>query len=99
MGTYDPCSIGRIVHYVSYGSPVSADGYQKYPSVCRAAIVTDIPEMLSEGPNDGTSVGLAVLNPTGMFFDREVPYDEWDSTTALPGAVPQGGSWHWPERV
>lgn len=34
-------------------------------------------------------VGLCVLNPTGQFFNRGVPYDE--------GKKP--GTWHWPERV
>ena len=34
-------------------------------------------------------VGLAVLNPTGMFFNREITHDE-------SGTV--GGTWHWPER-
>jgi hypothetical protein len=69
-------SVGRIVHYVSYGTPGG-----EYVSQCRAAIVTDI-------VSDDV-VGLAVLNPTGMFFNRST-YDE-------SGTV--GGSWHWPERV
>jgi len=34
-----------------------------------------------------------------MFFDQDVPYDEWDNGVALEGAQPQGGSWHWPERI
>lgn len=55
-------SIGRVVHYVSHGS---ADG--KYPVACRAAIVTevDLGVPVSLG---GERVGLAVLNPSGVFF-------------------------------
>lgn len=77
-------SVGRIVHYVSYGTPGG-----EYGRECRAAVVTEIVS--------GDVVGLVVLNPTGVFFNR-APYDEWDGTKALKGAVPQGGSWHWPER-
>jgi len=35
-------------------------------------------------------VGLAVLNPTGMFFNPNVMQDETNH---------RGGTWHWPERV
>jgi hypothetical protein len=76
-------SVGRVVHYVSHGTPAREDGTQAYASECRAAIIT---ETYGEGID---TVGLAVLNPTGQFFNRSVPYDE--------GAA--GGSWHWPERV
>jgi hypothetical protein len=82
-------SIGRIVHYISYGTPGG-----EYTSQCRAAVITD----LAQADEDGDIVGLAVLNPTGMFFNRAA-YDEWDSTDTVPGAQPQGGSWHWPERI
>ena len=70
-------SVGRIVHYVSYGTPGG-----EYTSQCRAAIVTEVinPDL----------VGLAVLNPTGMFFNSQITHDE-------SGTV--GGTWHWPERV
>jgi hypothetical protein len=70
-------SVGRIVHYVSYGTPGG-----EYASECRAAIITET--------NTSDTVGLAVLNPTGMFFNRTVVHDE--ETKA-------GGTWHWPERV
>lgn len=91
-------SVGRIVHYVSQGSPVQPDGSQRYPSVRRAAIITEVPELLSEGPNTGPdgyvpSVGLAVLNPTGIHFDRQVPYAEPNGDELEPG------TWHWPARV
>lgn len=66
--------LGDVVHYVSHGS---ADG--TYPRTCRAAIVTD---------SDGSGcVGLAVLNPQGLFFDQAVVPDPDERL---------GGTWHWP---
>ncbi|MFJ6720480.1 hypothetical protein [Streptomyces sp. NPDC091259] len=93
-------SVGRVVHYVSYGTPGG-----EYVSQCRAAVITEVPSFLEAEPFDGCPngtddrwlVGLAVLNPSGMFFSR-ASYDEWDGTDTVPGAEPQGGSWHWPER-
>ncbi len=75
-------SVGRIVHYVSYGTPGG-----EYTSQCRAAIVTEVKDEASE---TGPCVGLAVLNPTGMFFNPHICQDETDK---------RGGTWHWPERV
>ena len=71
-------SIGKIVHYVSYGTPAG-----EYTSQCRAAIVTDT----HARPG---AVSLAVLNPEGMFFNKNVQQDDLHHV---------GGSWHWPERV
>ena len=68
-------SVGRVVHYRSYGTPGG-----EFAPECRAAVVTGV-------VND-TTVHLAVLNPTGMFFNTNVELGE----TA-------GGTWHWPERV
>lgn len=81
-------TVGRVVHYVSRGS---ADG--RFPSVCRAAVVTEVPDLLSGGPNTGPegyvrAASLCVLNPTGQFFDQGVPHS----------AENEGGTWHWPER-
>lgn len=70
-------SVGRIVHYVSH----DASGAE-YVSECRAAIITET--------NTSDTVGLAVLNLTGIFFDRSVGHSENDH---------RGGTWHWPERV
>lgn len=70
-------SVGRIVHYVSYGTPGG-----EYTSQCRAAIITET--------DSSDTVGLAVLNPTGMFFNRTTVHDEDRK---------QGGTWHWPEIV
>lgn len=89
-------TVGRIVHYVSHGTPPREDGSQAHPSVCRAAIVTEVPEYLTAEPFDGCPNGtnglwlasLAVLNPTGMFFNQDCEQDEH---------VHEGGTWHWPE--
>lgn len=59
----DKPSIGRIVHYVSYGTPGG-----EYQKACRAAVITGLYEGSSE-------VALAVLNPTGMFFHQGVMLD------------------------
>lgn len=91
-------SVGRIVHYVSHGTPLREDGTQAFPPKCRAAIITDVPDHLTREPFDGCPNGaegqwiasLAVLNPSGLFFDQGIEQDE-DSHG--------GGTWHWPERV
>lgn len=65
--------VGQAVHYVSMGS---ADG--RYPSLCRAAIVTEIlPETagLPAGTYRANEVGLSVHNPTGQFFNLGVQFD------------------------
>jgi len=72
-------SVGRAVHYVSYGTPGG-----EYDSQCRAATITEV------YPGHSDLVGLAVLNPTGMFFNRSTQQDEDGK---------RGGTWHWPERV
>ena len=87
-------TVGRIVHYVSYGTPVRADGSQAYASLCRAAIVTEVTGRAVRPPDmtetDMHVVGLCVLNPTGQFFNRGVVQME-DGR--------DGGTWHWPERA
>lgn len=96
-------SVGRIVHYVSYGTPPRADGAQAYTSECRAAIVT---EVLGDHPHDelGPRVGLCVLNPTGQFFNRNVAFHDGDPdhvdvpTRLCTTREHAGGTWHWPER-
>ena len=55
--------IAQMVHYQSYGTPAG-----EYLSEPRAAIVTEVEE-------DG-AVGLAVLNPSGLFFQRRIPHAE-----------------------
>lgn len=89
-------SVGRVVHYVSYGTPGG-----EYSKERRAAIVTEIsPESKGEGQE---IVGLAVLNPTGFFFNRGCVHHEAAEThdqTPSGGALNHpGGTWHWPERA
>ncbi|MBF8186333.1 hypothetical protein ITP53_11345 [Nonomuraea sp. K274] len=79
-------SVGRIVHYVSYGTPGG-----EYPSVCRAAVVTEV-DTYQHGPG-GQFVGhvnLAVFNPEGLHFNRAILQSEDEH---------RGGTWHWPERT
>lgn len=60
-------SVGRVVHYTSYGTPGG-----EYGRECRAAIVTEV-----HGGDDQV-VGLCVLNPTGQFFTAAAQRDEGD---------------------
>lgn len=58
-------SIGRIVHYVAYGTPGG-----EYKPEHHAAIITALP-----GPTIDI-VCLCVINPAGpLFFNMSVPYD------------------------
>jgi len=105
-------TVGRIVHYVSYGTPGG-----EYAKECRAAIVTEVsPEGNAKGSN---FVGLCVLNPTGQFFNRSVEYDDGTEQAGDPNCPDaaahgnpfrycacgwlegehKGGTWHWPERA
>ena len=61
-------SVGRVVHYVAYGTP--SGEYQTGAN--RAAIVTDV-----HNPGEPDSVlSICVLNPTGMFFKVGICHDE-----------------------
>ena len=78
-------SIKRVVHYVNIAA---RDGY---PSTCRAAIVTEVPETVEQMDNsDGHVVCLAILHPWGSSFNREVRQSETEH---------HGNTWHWPERT
>lgn len=85
-------SVGRVVHYMARGS---ADGV--FPPVCRAATITEV------NAGDLTVVGLAVANPTGLFFhplsDGGCHQDEPDDHDPGADDPVRGGTWHWPERV
>lgn len=83
-------SVGRIVHYISYGTPGG-----EFVSECRAAVITEVP--LEPAEDAGRElVGLCVMNPTGLFLNRNVPHEE---PVPPPADQPRGGTWHWPERV
>lgn len=83
MSETEPPTVGSIVHYVSHGSPVRADGTQEYPSVCRVAIVTEL------DLNSAYRLGLCVMNPTGFLFrPLETGGAVWDKKPGEPG------TWH-----
>lgn len=105
----DRPTVGRMVHYVSYGTPGG-----EYTPQCRAAVVVEVGQWVTVGtdtppPSDRSegrpiricqqwwyddAVALAVLNPTGLFFNGggavACRHDEIGHN---------GGTWHWPERV
>ncbi len=106
-------SVGRIVHYVSYGTPNG-----EYQAECRAAVITEVGQWVtvaetaadsysrSEGRPIRTveqwyysdAVALTVFNPTGVFFNGAGPVAcKYHEPT--PGSGPAGGTWHWPERT
>ena len=69
-----------MVHYHAYGTPGG-----EYLPAPRAAIITDVPLQTSHVQ----TASLCVLNPTGMFFNQHVPYNE----------EPKPGCWSWPPYV
>lgn len=85
----DMPTVGRIVHYRSFGTPRG-----EFLPACRSAIVTEVnvEERFPELPDD--TVGLCAINPTGVFFHPLAVggcrHDE---------AGVEGGTWHWPERA
>jgi hypothetical protein len=80
-------TVGRIVHYVSHGTPVKPDGTQQFTKQCRAAIVTEVDHAAAERTGR-QAVGLAVLNPAGLFFhslsDGGSGYDPGGETPGDP---------------
>ncbi|MCP9496084.1 MAG: hypothetical protein MSG64_16675 [Pyrinomonadaceae bacterium MAG19_C2-C3] len=68
-------TIGRTVRYVAFGTP----GGEYKAGAERAAIITEV----DEPDNEQSAVGLCVLNPTGLFFNRHVPFGDLV------------GCWHW----
>lgn len=67
-------TVGRMVHYVAYGTP----GQEYEPGAHRAAIITDVVHA------ETGVVSLCILNPKGMFFDKRVPHFEADEH--MPGS-------------
>lgn len=81
----DGLAVRRIVHYVAYGTP----GGEFPAGAYRAAIITQLDNVgLTEPFISSPEVSLCVLNPTGVFFNSEIPYD----------LDQKPGTWHWPER-
>ncbi|MFD5599876.1 hypothetical protein ACFWHR_07440 [Leucobacter sp. NPDC058333] len=71
-------TVGCIVHDHSYGTP----GGEHKPEP-RAAIVTAVNTY-----DETSTVSLAVMNPTGMFFNEHVAYSDASKL----------GHWSWPPR-
>lgn len=86
-------SVGRIVHYVSYGTPNG-----EYTSKCVAAIITEV--VFSENLKRDV-VRLKIFNPDGDFNSPYLDEDDYPARLSKdPGAAPpKPGTWHWPERV
>lgn len=84
-------SVGRVVHYVSYGTPGG-----EYHSRCRAALITEVQQVADVEDLTPSIVGLAVLNPTGLFFH---PIGHENGPCPQNESHHEGGTWHWPERV
>lgn len=80
-------SVGRIVRYVAHGTPVHPDGTQAFPSVMRAAFITEV-----DGDTD--RVGLLVISPTGLHFHSLAD----GGAEYFAGKTAPGGTWQWPER-
>ena len=74
------------MHYVSYGTPKG-----EYTSQCRAAIIAGVQE---DSESYSETVQLVVLNPEGLFFNTS---DHHEPTGDI--GSPDGGTWHWPERI
>lgn len=106
-------SVGRIVHYVSRGSADGAYTPECRAAVIAevgAWVTVDTSKPSSYSTSEGRpirrleqwwyedAVALAVINPTGVFFNGAGPvackHDE-----PSDGHCPAGGTWHWPERV
>lgn len=106
-------AVGRQVHYVSYGTPGG-----EYTSRCRTATITqlggwkteqEINHVDGDGRHrtlvqvwDDDRMALEVHNPTGLFFNEAVAYDEGEAITGSPTDLctskhHDGGSWHWPK--
>lgn len=83
----DGLTVGRMVHYVAYGTP----GGEYAAGVHRAAVVTQVAPAPTDpdGTPDGSDIGLCVINPTGLFFHEHVAYHQ----------VPKAGTWHWIEKA
>jgi hypothetical protein len=77
-------SVGRIVHYVAFGTPNGEYEAGKH----RAAIITEV-FTKDIGEIYENVVSLCVFHPTGMQFVLNVTIDPTGT---------HSGSWHWPER-
>lgn len=101
--------VAALVHYVSHGTPVLADGSQAFKSVCRAAVVAEVHDRDPVPEHGVPYVTLCVLNPSGIFFQPQMLYDpgtfagpERDAVMGEPLPIItcddltfKPGTWHW----
>lgn len=87
MGELQKPSVGRIVHYVAYGT--ISDGFKLCPH--RAAIITQV--------HSDSCVDLCIINPTGLLCATSALLDDGEQVEGAPAPRTLPGSWHWPERV
>lgn len=73
-------SVGRIVHYIAYGTP----GGEFPAGEKRAAIVTQV----HETHNPESDIGLCVLNPNGFYFNERVVFGTAPGQWCWPDYVP-----------
>lgn len=86
--------IGDVVHYVSMGSPIDPlTGDQEYPSLCRAATVTEVDAY------EPDRLGLCVFNPAGVFFHSLRDGGALLDLGPGDGHAFIGGTWHYPEHI
>lgn len=69
-------SVGRIVHYQSYGTPNG-----EYKPEHRAAIITAVHS------EEDMQVDICVFNPTGLFFNQRVNFGEREGQWHWPERV------------
>lgn len=81
----DRLVVGRVVHYVAYGTP----GGEYQAGAHRAAIVTQLLDAKDSVEAAENWVVLAVFNPTGIHWNK-APYDDKEK---------KPGTWHWIERA
>ena len=102
-------SVGRIVHYVSYGTPPAANGTQAFTSECRAAVITDVswsdaadqPDWKGDDQEalPGDEQARPYIADVDLFVMNPTGVFFNEHVDYDASAKPKGGTWHWPERV
>lgn len=77
-------SVGRIIHYVSYGTPKG-----EYQPAHRAAIITDVKSTENDDATTSYEIRCTIFNPDGQFLSPWLKFDEEEKAS---------GTVHWPER-
>lgn len=88
-------TVGRVVHYRAHGTPIREDGSQAFPSVCRAAHVTEVGAWIQvPGPHNelDTEANQFVLEMSGAFGKTRLVIEEWcEDACHLDVRNPTGG--------